>query len=64
MFGKGDPYFGEDAAERAKVYAVEGRTRTEVLPGGHRAVFLKPGVEAIAAWIESLPPPEIPRQER
>ncbi len=55
IFGKGDAYFGEDAVERARAYAVEGRTRIEVLPGGHRAAFLGPGVETIASWIAGLP---------
>lgn len=56
LFGRGDVYVGEDAVLRAKVYAVDGRTRSEVLPGGHGAVFLKPGVDAVASWIAGLPP--------
>ena len=65
LFGRGDPYLRRGRApSAAKVYAVEGRTRTEVIPGGHRAVFLAPGVEAIAAWIASLPPPETSRPDR
>jgi pimeloyl-ACP methyl ester carboxylesterase len=64
IFGKGDAYIGEDAPRRAKVYAVEGRTRTEVLPGGHWAVYLATGVEAISAWIASLPRPVAPRHDR
>ncbi len=55
IFGKGAAYFGEDAVSRARRYGVEGRTRFEVLPGGHRAVFLASGVETIASWIAGLP---------
>lgn len=56
LFGNGDAYVGDDAVERARRFAVEGRTRYEVLQGGHRAAFLGPGVEVIASWVASLPP--------
>ncbi len=55
LYGEGDAYLGEDAPERAKAFAVAGKARIEVLPGGHRAVFLKPGVDAIASWIAAMP---------
>jgi pimeloyl-ACP methyl ester carboxylesterase len=64
LFGRGDAYVAEETGvARAKRYAVEGRSRIELLPGGHRAVFLAPGVETIAAWIASLPP-ETSRPDR
>lgn len=55
LFGKGDAYIGENAVAHARTFAVEGRTRIEVLPGGHRAAFLSSGVETIASWIAGLP---------
>ena len=65
LFGRGDAYVAEETGvARARRYAVDGRSRIEVLPGGHRAVFLAPGVETIASWIASLPPPDTTRQDR
>jgi len=56
LFGEGDAYVGEEAVAVArKRWAVEGRGRVEVLPGGHRAVFGRPGVEAVAAFVAGLP---------
>jgi hypothetical protein len=53
---KGDAFIGEEVAlERRKQFAVEGRTRIEILPGGHQAAFLEAGVAAIASWIGGLP---------
>jgi hypothetical protein len=54
--GTGDAFMGDLALARAKAYAVDERTQVQVLPGGHRAIFQKPGVDALAAWIASLVP--------
>jgi hypothetical protein len=54
--GRGDAFVAEESATRhVKDFAVEGRTRVLVLPGGHKAAFLPEGVEAIRAWIAALP---------
>jgi len=59
VFGRGDAYIAEETGvARARRFAVEGRSRIEVLPGGHRAVFLAPGVEMMASWIAGLPASE------
>lgn len=53
---RGDAFIGEVASARMQAFAVEGRTRVEVLNGGHKAAFLAPGVDAIASWIASFAP--------
>ena len=65
LFGRGDAYIAEETGvARARRYAVDGDSRIEVLPGGHRAVFLAPGVETIASWIAGLPPLEASDKRR
>jgi hypothetical protein len=54
--GRGDAFVAEESARRhVEDFAVAGRTRVLVLPGGHKAAFLPEGVEAIRAWIAALP---------
>jgi pimeloyl-ACP methyl ester carboxylesterase len=55
-FGEGDAFSGESSIAFVREFLARGRVRVQVLPGGHRAAFLRPGVDAIAAWIASLPP--------
>jgi hypothetical protein len=55
-FGEGDAFSGESSIAFVREFLARGRVRVHVLPGGHRAAFYPPGVDAIAAWIASLPP--------
>ncbi len=54
-FGAGDAFMGDLALAHAKAYALDERAQIQILPGGHRAIFQKPG------WTRSRPGSRAPR---